>query len=132
MPSAKRAMNEAVIHRYCDAWKRGDLGAILGCYHDDIVLHYFGRSPLAGEHRGKAAAIQALASAQRLTNRKLVEIHDVLVSDDHAAILARERFQRGERVLELDRVFVYHVRDDRLAECWLYDSDQRAVDEFWS
>jgi hypothetical protein len=128
----ERAMNEAVIRRYCDAWERGDLGAILGSYHDDIVLHYFGRSPLAGMHRGKQAAVQVLARAQRLTNRKLVEIHDILVSDDHAVVLARERFERDGRMLELERVFVYHVRDDRLAECWLYDQDQRAVDEFWS
>ena len=49
---ARRAVNEAVVRRYCDAWSRGDLPAIVDCYHEELVLHYFGRSPLAGEHRG--------------------------------------------------------------------------------
>jgi hypothetical protein len=30
------------------------------------------------------------------------------------------------------RVLVFHLKDGKLYECWLYDDDQRAVDEFWS
>ena len=128
----RRMANEAAIRRYCEAWKAGDLPALIDCYHDDIVLHYFGRSPLAGDHRGKAAALAVLAKVQQLTNRRLVEIHDALASDDHAIILARERFERDGRTLEANRVLLYHVRDGKLAESWIYDEDQRAVDEMWS
>ena len=130
--STARAANEAAIREYCDAWQRGDVTAIFDRYHDDFVLHYFGRSPLAGEHRGKAVCLDVLAKVQELTNRKLVEIHDMLASDDHAVILARERFERDGRTLDVNRTFVYHVRDGKLAEAWIYDDDQRAVDEFWS
>jgi len=129
---ARRQANEAAIRRYCEAWKSGDLATIVDCYHDDLVLHYFGRSPLAGDHRGKSASLLLLAKVGQLTNRRLVEIHDVLASDEHAVILARERFERDGRELELNRVFVYHVRDGRLVEGWVYDEDQRTVDEFWS
>jgi uncharacterized protein len=34
------------------------------------------------------------------------------------------------RVSELNRLLVYHVRDGELVECWIYDADQRLVDEF--
>jgi hypothetical protein len=129
---SRRDDNEAAIRRYCEAWRNGDLATIVDCYHDDLVLHYFGRSPLAGEHRGKPAALAVLARVQQLTNRRLVEIHDVLASDEHAVILARERFERDGREMELDRVLVYHVRDGKLVEGWIYDEDQRAIDEFWS
>ena len=54
------------------------------------------------------------------------------VADQHAIILAHERFERDGRVHESRRVLVYHVRDDKLAEAWIYDDDQRAVDELWS
>jgi len=130
--SSRRAANEQTIRRYCDAWKRGDLPAIIDCYHDDVVFHYFGKSPLAGDHRGKAAALTALARVQQVANRQLVEIHDTLASDDHAVILARERFERDGRSLETNRVLVYHIRDDKLVEAWIYDEDQRALDELWS
>lgn len=130
--TSRRDLNAAVIRRYCEAWRNGDVPTLVDCYHDDLVLHYFGRSPLAGEHRGKPAALAVLARVQELTSRRLLEIHDVLASEDHAVVLARERFERAGRQLDVNRVLVYHVRDGKLVECWLYDEDQRAVDEFWS
>ena len=129
--ASKRDENEAIIKKYCEAWKKGDLPTMFGLYHDEFVLRYFGRSPLAGEHRGKAAVIGVLGKVQKLTNRQLLEIRDVLASDDHAIVIARERFERDGKQLEANRIFVYRVREGKLWECWVYDEDQRAVDEFW-
>jgi len=126
----RRDANQAALRRYCDAWLAGDLPAILDCYADDLTLHYFGRSPLAGDHVGKQAALAALFQVQQRTNRKLLAIHDVLASDDHAVVMARERFERDGKTCELNRVAVYHLRDGKLVECWIYDEDQRLVDEF--
>ena len=122
----------AVVRRYADAWRANDLQTIVDSYHDDVVFHYFGASPLAGTHRGKAACLTLLMQVRERTNRQLLEVSDVLVGKHRAAILARERFERDGRVLELDRLLLYAVRDGKLAECWIYDEDQRAVDEFWA
>ena len=35
---------------------------------------------------------------------------------------------RDGRRVETSRVLDYHVRDGKLAEAWIYDDDQRAVD----
>jgi ketosteroid isomerase-like protein len=59
MPTA-REQNEAIIRAYCDAWQRGDVAAIFALYSDAFTLHYFGRSPMAGDHVGKAVAVAAL------------------------------------------------------------------------
>jgi uncharacterized protein len=127
-----REEDEAVARAYADAWRRGDAAAVVALYHDAIVLHYSGRSPLAGDHVGKPAALAALAKIQQLTNRQPVAIHDIMTGDEHTAILAKERWERDGKVLDLDRVFLYHIRDGKFVECWAYDDDQRAVDEFWS
>lgn len=127
-----RETNEAVVHRYCTAWRDGDLATIVDCYHDDVVVHWFGTNPLAGEHRGKAAVLAALGRMQQIANRRLVAVHDVLASDEHAVVLAREAFERDGRHVETNRVLVYHVRDGKLFEAWIYDDDQRAVDEILS
>jgi hypothetical protein len=29
-------------------------------------------------------------------------------------------------------VLLYRVEDGKLRECWLYDEDQRFIDELWS
>jgi ketosteroid isomerase-like protein len=130
-PAAREA-NHAVVAAYAEAWERGDAATLVGLYHDEFVLHYFGQSPLAGDHAGKAAALAALAKVQQLTNRRLISVHDVLSGPEHGALLSHERWERDGRVAEVHRVLLYHVRDGKLAECWLYDEDQRLVDEFWS
>lgn len=132
-PSAvNRDEIDRVVRRYADAWRQNDLPVIVDSYHDEVVFHYFGRSPLAGTHRGKAACLALLMKVRERTNRQLLEISDVLVGDTRGAIAARERFERDGRTLELTRLLLYAVRDGKLAECWIYDQDQRAVDEFWS
>jgi uncharacterized protein len=130
--TADRNANTAIVRAYAQAWQDGDAATLVGFYHDEFVLHYFGQSQLAGNHVGKPAALAALAKVQQLTNRKLITVHDVLAGPGHGAILAHEKWERDGRTLEVPRMFVYHLRDGKLSECWVYDDDQRAVDEFWS
>lgn len=121
---------QSVLSAYAKAWKAGDLTAIVEAYHEDFVLHYFGTSPLAGTHRGKQAALTVLAQATERSARELVEVQDVLAGERFGALLAVERL--GPERRELRRVLLYAVRDERLAECWLYDSDQPFVDALWA
>jgi uncharacterized protein len=122
----------AAVRRYADAWAANDLRAIVDCYHDDVVFHYFGRSPLAGTHRGKAACLGVLKRVREATNRKLVSIRDVLVGEHFGLIVAIEQFERHGAAVEIERLLRYRVRDGKLAECWVYDEDQRLVDEYLS
>jgi len=127
---SRAAANLAAVTRYADAWRAGDLAALIGSYHDDFTLHYSGRSTLAGDHVGKAAALKALAEVTRRTNRKLLDIVDVMAGPHRATVIARERFEKHGRSVELERVLVYAIKDGKLAECWVYDGDQALVDQF--
>jgi ketosteroid isomerase-like protein len=115
------------VSRYASAWLAGDRAALAACYHDDFTLHYFGRNPLAGDHRGKAAALGILAEVTRRTNRKLLAIVDVMAGPERGALLVRERFERDGRTAEVERLLVYAVRDGLLSECWVYDQDHRRL-----
>jgi ketosteroid isomerase-like protein len=117
------------LTRYASAWIAGDLQAIAACYHDDFTLHYFGTSPLAGVHRGKAAALAGLADFSRKSRRRLIEISDIAVGATRGVILAREELSIGGRPVQVDRTLIYAVRDSLLAECWVLDQDQRQIDE---
>lgn len=122
----------AVVKRYADAWLANDLRTIVDSYHDEVVFHYFGRSSLAGTHRGKTACLAILKQVRERTNRRLVSIRDVLAGDLFGMIVAVERFERGGESVEIERMLRYSVRDGKLAECWVYDEDQRLVDEYWA
>jgi ketosteroid isomerase-like protein len=122
------------VQRYADAWAANDLETVIGLYHDDFVLHYFGESPLAGDHVGKEAAVTVLLAATLRSGRQLDAIEDVLAGSTFGAIVAREGIRQpgGDDLRVIRRVFLYKVRDGKLGECWLYDEDQRAIDELWS
>ena len=75
---------------------------------------------------GKDAAIQVLVEATQRSGRQLDAIEDVLGGDTFAALVVREGV--GDPLTVVRRVFLYKVRDGKLAECWLYDEDQRFID----
>jgi uncharacterized protein len=118
------------VTRYATAWLAGDRAALVACYHDDFTLHYFGSNPLAGDHRGKVAALSILAEVTRRTNRKLLGIIDIMAGPERGALLVRERFERDGKAAEFERLLVYAVRDGLLWECWVWDQDQAAVDAY--
>jgi uncharacterized protein len=117
-----------VLRRYADAWVANDLRAIVDCYHDEVVFHYFGHNPLAGTHRGKTACLAILKQVREKTNRQLVSIRDVSAGEHFGVIVAVERFERNGTSVEIERLLRYRVRDGKLAECWVYDEDQRLID----
>jgi ketosteroid isomerase-like protein len=118
----------AVLGAYANAWQSGDLVAIMAAFHDDFVLHYFGDNALAGRHVGKAAALGVLGDFSRRTHRKLIGEVSVLAGKDRGALIARERLGAEGAAIEVERVLVYRVADGKLAECWVYDADQAAID----
>ena len=122
----------AVLERYADAWLKGDMKTIIDSYHDDVVFHYAGRSPLAGVHRGKQACLAVLKQVSQKTNRKLLSIRDVMAGNELGVIVAIERFGAEGHFVELERLLRYRVRDGKLCECWIYDADQELVDRFYS
>ena len=129
--------NQAAIERtrkavscYARAWLAGDRATLAACYHDDFTLHYSGRNPLAGDHRGKMTVLAILAEVTRRTNRKLLDIVDIMAGPERGALLVRERFERDGKVAEFERLLVYAVRDGLLRECWVWDRDQAAIDAY--
>ena len=121
-----------VLRRYVDSWVAGDIDALFASYADDAVFHYFGTSDLAGDHHGKDAVLTALITASSRAARELVAIVDVLAGDERGAIVATERLSRDGASHVVDRVFLYRVEGERIAECWLYEQDQALIDRLWA
>ncbi len=127
---ASRDETARVLKAYSEAWLASDLDKVLASYHDDIELHYMGDSPLAGSHRGRDAAFAALGQASVRTSRKLIAVEDVLVGESLGALIAVEDL--GDPPRRVRRILLYRVQDEKLRECWLFDEDQRFIDQLWS
>jgi ketosteroid isomerase-like protein len=120
-----------VMERYLASVRSGDWETAYGFFAADMVGHVPGRSALAGELRGRDAAIAYIerASAESQGNEVEVELVDTLSSAERVMLLVRERFTRGREIVEIERANVYTVRGEKIAEVWIFEADQYGVDE---
>lgn len=59
-------------------------------------------------------------------------IRDVLVGEHFALIVAVECFERDGSQVQIERLLRYRMHEGKLIECWVYDEDQRLIDELWA
>ena len=115
-----------LIQRGFQAFAKGDMDTVGALFHDDIRWHAPGTSALSGDYRGKAEVFGFFAKLQELTEGTFrQEIHAVLADDDHVVVLA-EGTQDKPRPFTGQSVFVWHVRDGKVVECWGIQADQAA------
>jgi uncharacterized protein len=125
--------NEAVVRRFVDAMVARNPGDIADCFSDDVVFHIMGQHALAGDHRGKHQVMTRLFQAWEEAFGGLeVDLHDVLANDEHVVVLSDRRATRDNRAVDMRGAGVYHVRDGKIAEAWLFEWDPYAIDAFLS
>jgi ketosteroid isomerase-like protein len=122
--------NEEVARSATEALSKGDMEGFLGHHADDVVVHFPGRGPMAGDYRGKDGLTRLFQQQmQVLDSPPEIETHDILANDDHAVVLNKVRGTRGGRTLEQQQVVVLHIKGGKIAEVWLQFSDQQGMDE---
>ncbi|MCX6340504.1 MAG: nuclear transport factor 2 family protein [Candidatus Aureabacteria bacterium] len=133
-PSEQIHPNLLMMKKYEDAWLRGNSEEAESFYAGDVVLHHFGRNPLAGDYRGKAEVHGYIEKLMEVTDKaETLETIDVLVDDNYAVGIIRVRFERaGKKPLEGQRVTVFKLAGGKIHDIWVRDEDQYAVDEFFS
>jgi uncharacterized protein len=119
-----------VMDSYVAAARRGDFDAAFAHFADDVVFRIPGRNAFAGEHRGREAAMAYIDHARALSRERevSVEVIDALVSADRFALVVLERFHNDGEVVEIPRCNVYRVVGSEIAEIWIFEGDQHAVD----
>jgi uncharacterized protein len=125
--------NEEVARSATEALSKGDMEGFLSRHADDTVVHFPGRGPMAGDHRGKDGVAKMFQQQmQMLDSPPEIETHDILANDDHAVVLNKTRASRGGKMIEQDQVVVMHMKDGKIGEVWLHFSDQQGMDEMAS
>lgn len=118
------------MQSYIAAARRGDWETASARFADDVVFHIPGRSAFAGEHRGRDHALAYIEDARARSRDHDVEltVEDMLASEERVALMVRERFHTADGPVEIRRCNVYRWTDDRIAEVWIFEADQYAVD----
>jgi len=125
--------NEEVARSGTEALSKGDMEGFLSLHTDDTVVHFPGRGPMAGDHRGKDGVAQMFQQQmQMLDSPPEIETHDILANDDHVVILNTVKATRGGQIMEQNQVVVQHIKGGKIAETWIHFSKQQDMDEFAS
>jgi ketosteroid isomerase-like protein len=125
--------NEELLRKGYDAFGKGDMDTIRELFAPDIVWHAPGRNPLSGDYRGVDEVLQQFGKVFEMTGGSFnLEIHDIIANDEHAAVLVRAKGERDGKKLDDQSVQVWHIKDGKATEQWLYPGDPYATDEFFS
>jgi ketosteroid isomerase-like protein len=124
--------NEELVRRGYQAFAEADMATLNELFADDLVWHAPGRNQLAGTFRGKEEVFATFMKVAELSGGTFkLDIHTILADDEHVAVLARATGEREGRTLEDNSVQVFHIRDGKVTEQWLYPGDAYASDAFW-
>src|SRR5439155_24705504 len=122
--------NEEIARSATESLSKGDMEGFLSHHTDDTVVHFPGRGPLAGDHRGKDGVAKLFQQQmQMLDAPPEIENHDILANDDHAVVLNTVKGTLGGKTLEQQQVVVIHLKGGKISEVWLQFSEQQAMDE---
>ena len=111
----------------------GDLEPVEELLAEDIVWHVPGKSPIAGDHRGREAVIAYFRRRRELAGGELRIIHHGSVHNaDTVVQLADGEAVLGGHPARWRTAGVYRVAGGRIAEAWLVPLELDEFDRLWS
>lgn len=124
--------NGELLRNLYAAFDKADLETIQASIADDASLHVAGRGSMSGDFKGRDEVLGYLGEVvSRSGGTFKIEVHDVLATDDHVAVLSNVRAERDGNKLETQGVEIFHVSDGKITEAWFTGMDTYALDEFW-
>src|SRR6266540_427517 len=103
--------NEEIARIETEAISKRDIEGFLSHHADDVVVHFPGRGPMAGDYRGKDGVGKMFQQQmQILDSPPEIENHDILANDDHVVVLNKTRATRKGTPLEQNQVVVMHFK----------------------
>ncbi len=125
--------NGELIRSGYEAFSKGDMETIAKIFGPDIRWSTSGRNLISGTCNGQEETFAFFGRLMELTDGTFtVAIHDLLATDDHVVVLAKESASRNGKSLEADDVHVWHLANGKAVEFWGISKDQHEVDEFWA
>jgi ketosteroid isomerase-like protein len=122
-----------VLRRLFKAFSDRDARTLAELVAEDAVWRIGGRSPVAGEYRGREEIFRLFRLTGELTGRSYrTELRYALGDGYRAVAVYRAVGDRDARRLDIEQVLLCRVIGGQLREVDAVPTDQYAFDEFWS
>jgi ketosteroid isomerase-like protein len=129
-PSGAKAVVDRFLRLQREMYAGGDLAAVADLLADDVVWHVPGTSPIAGDHRGRAAVMEYFRHRRELAGGSMEIVKRDEMHDDEVFVQLADG--RSPALGEWRTAGVYRVAGGRIAEAWLVPLDLDHFDAVWS
>ena len=126
--------NATVVRRGYDAFNTADMATLTEVMSENITWHTPGRSPIAGDHRGRDAAFAQFGRYGGETAGTFkATLLDVLPGDDGTVVgIHHNTGERNGKQLDVYCCLVFEVENGQITDGREHLYDLHAWDEFWS
>jgi ketosteroid isomerase-like protein len=123
--------NESSIKRLYDLWHAGDVAGIEREFSSKLTFEIKGKTLISGKHdRTQFAGL--LTKMKELSGGTFQsEIHDMLVSDRHAMVLATHQLNRAGVAFEYRSVQVWRFENGSPIAGYEYLRDHEQFQQIW-
>ena len=113
--------NVDTVNRMTDAILAQDHDTLAKLFTDDLVFHFRGPHPAAGDHAGLGGLLGVIGSFIEATNGD-IQLDQLFCvgTDGWAAEWEHATLGRNGKTMESNNSFVYRFEGDRIAEMWMF------------
>lgn len=124
--------NSFLVHQCLQALNEGDTETLRALWAHDILWQVKGPSPWQGDIQGPDAIFEYLAQfAESGVEAGLIEIEDVMIGEERAAIVVGVKAEHDGRTLETSYALIARIAGRRVHEVITIPFDADKVARFW-
>ena len=121
--------HEETLRRWYDAHTGRDMEKVGEVFAEDVVWHFAGRGPFAGDHRGRDELFAIFEGLHDRCDSVDLEVHDVLANDQHGVALLEITKRREGKEVTSKIVHVFNFDGGKIVEMWDHPFDVYQEDE---
>ena len=126
--------NRDLAKAYFAALEAGDMNKLASIFAEGIVWHQPGEGSLSGTYRGTN---EVFALFKQFMDRsegsfRIDEVREIMENGDYVSVVVRFSAKRAGANMSMLGIDLMRIDNGRIAEMWLFSSDQEAEDRFWS
>ncbi|RTL58805.1 MAG: DUF4440 domain-containing protein [Sphingobacteriales bacterium] len=126
--------NAELVSRGYTAFNAADINTLNELFHNNVSWHTPGKSPVAGNRKGKEAVFTQFGRYGGETNGSFRAVLKSVTANDDGYVVGihRNTGERNGKKLDVDCCIVFEFKDGQVISGSEYFFDLAAWDEFWS
>ena len=126
--------NAESVRRGYEAFNKGDMKTLTELFHENASWHTPGRSPIAGDYKGREAAFAQFGRYAVGTGGTFKAVLQSVGKSDDGRIVGihHNTAKRNGKQLEVDCCIVFEFKDGRVIDGREHFFDLHAWDKFWA